>query len=188
MPRSNDVTTQLPIDQEPQQPARLMRCQRGATTLEFALILPFFLLVVFMIIQLGLAFVAQTMLDNAAREGARLLRIGTLSGSHYSTALTTAICNDITFPGFSLAPSCTTNLQLYVAATPSGNPAGSGFKSLTTSTVSGLTMTQSQASVSANYDVIMQIGYVYPWALPALSHITGSTLMMSTIAFQTEPY
>lgn len=165
-----------------------MRGQRGATTLEFALILPFFLLVVFMIIELGLAFVAQTMLDNAARDGARQLRIGTLSGTGYATALTKVICNDITFPSFSLVPSCTTNLQLYVAAAASGSPAGSGFQSLKTTTVSGTSMAQSQANVSANYDVIMQIGYVYPWSLPGMSLITGKTLMMSTIAFQTEPY
>ncbi|HEY1608007.1 MAG TPA: TadE/TadG family type IV pilus assembly protein [Paraburkholderia sp.] len=165
-----------------------MRGQRGATTLEFALILPFFLLVVFMIIELGLAFVAQTMLDNAARDGARQLRIGTLSGTSYATALTAVICHDVTFPSFALVPSCTTNLQLYVAAAASGSPAGTGFKSLKTTTVKGTSMVQSQAKVSANYDVIMQIGYVYPWSLPGLSLITGSTLMMSTIAFQTEPY
>ena len=167
---------------------RRRKPERGATTLEFALILPFFLLVVFMIIELGFAFVAQELLDNAARDGARLLRIGTLSKSSYSTALTTAVCNDLTFTDFSLLPSCTQNIQIYVAAAASGAPAGSGFKSLTTATVTGQTMTQTKAYVSANYDVVMQIGYAFPWSLPGLSLITSSTMLVSTIAFQTEPY
>jgi len=166
----------------------LLRRERGATTLEFVLILPFFLLVVFMIIELGIAFVAQELLDNAARDGARLLRIGTLSGSSYSSALTTAVCDDLTFTNFTLFPSCTGKIQIYVAATASGSPAGTGFQSLKTATVNGQTMTQTRASVSANYDVILQVGYSFPWSLPGMSLLTGTTLLMSTIAFQTEPY
>jgi Flp pilus assembly protein TadG len=167
---------------------KLRKPGRGATTLEFVLILPFFLLVVFMIIELGLAFVAQELLDNAARDGARLLRIGTLSGSSYSTALTTTVCNDLTFTKLALLPSCTQTIQIYVAATPSGLPAGTGFKSLRTATVTGTTMTQTKAAVSANYDVVMQLGYPFPWTLPAISRLTGTTMLVSTLAFQTEPY
>ena len=169
----------------------LLRRARGATTLEFVLILPIFVLVVFMIVELGLAFAAQELLDNAARDGARLLRIGTLnslnSGS-YSTALKTAVCNDLTFTNFTLVPSCTQNIQIYVAAAASGSPAGSGFNSLKTATVSGKTMTQTQAAVSANNDVILQIGYALPWSVPGMQRLTGTTMLVSTIAFQTEPY
>ena len=168
--------------------AGIMRRERGASTLEFVLILPFFLLVVFMIIELGLVFVAQELLDNAVRDGARLLRIGTLSGSSYSTALATAVCNDLTTTTFTLVPSCTQNIQIYVAAASSGSPAGSGFQSLRTATVTGQSMTQTKALVSANYDVVMQIGYSYPWTLPGISLLTGNTMLISTIAFQTEPY
>ncbi|HTH61604.1 MAG TPA: TadE/TadG family type IV pilus assembly protein [Paraburkholderia sp.] len=172
------------------QPSTLLRRarERGATTLEFVLILPFFLLVVFMIVEFGLAFAAQELLDNAARDGARLLRIGTLKDGGYSTALATAICNDLTSSSFTLLPSCAQNIQLYVAAAPSGTPAGSGFASLKTATVTGPTMTQSTAAVSANNDVVMQIGFALPWSLQGLSLVTGTTMLMSTIAFQTEPY
>lgn len=169
----------------------LLRRARGATTLEFVLILPIFLFVVFMIVELGLVFVAQELLDNAARDGARLLRIGTLNslnGGSYSTALTTAVCNDLTFTNFTIVPSCTKNIQIYVTATASGSPAGTGFKSLKTATVSGQTMTQTQSTVSANYDVILQIGYALPWSVPGMQTLTGTTMLVSTIAFQTEPY
>jgi hypothetical protein len=46
-------------------------------------------------------------------------------------------------------------------------------------------MTQTQDYVSSKYDVILQIGYAYPWALMAA---TGKTMLVSTLAFQTEPY
>lgn len=168
---------------------RLRRAaERGASTLEFVMILPFFLLVVFMVIELTFVFVSQELLDNAARDAARLMRIGTLTGSSYSTALTTAVCNDLTFTNFALLPSCTSKIQIYVTALASGSPAGTGFKSLNTATVTGLTMTQTKAAVSANYDVILQIGYPFPWSVPGLKAITGTTMLMSTIAFQTEPY
>ncbi|QBR01257.1 TadE/TadG family type IV pilus assembly protein [Paraburkholderia pallida] len=182
MPEQNQTKSVRP------RATKLLPRERGATTLEFVLILPFFLFVVFMIIEFGLVFVAQELLDNAARDGARQLRIGTLSGSSYSTALTTAVCNDLTFTTFSLLPSCTTTIQIYVAAAPSGSPAGTGFLSLKTAAVTGTSMVQTKAAVSANYDVLMQIAYPYPWQVPGLSLLTGTTLLTSTIAFQTEPY
>lgn len=164
------------------------RRARGATALEFALILPFFILVVTMILELSFVFVVQEMLDNAARDAARQLRIGNLSGSSYASSLTTVICNDLTFSNFTLVPSCASNIQLYVAAATSGSPAGTGFTTLKTAAVSGQTMAQTQATVSANYDVLLQIGYSYPWMLPGLKLVTGNAMLISTIAFQTEPY
>jgi Flp pilus assembly protein TadG len=166
----------------------LLRQVHGASTLEFVLILPFFVFVVFMIAELSLVFVAQELLDNAARDGARLLRIGTLTGNSYSTKLNTAVCNDLTFTNFTLLPSCTKNIQIYVAAAASGSPAGTGFKSLKTATVTGQTIKQTTAAVSANYDVIMQIGFVLPWSVPGMKLLTGTTMLVSTVAFQTEPY
>lgn len=161
---------------------------KGASTLEFALILPLFLLIVYMIFELGIAFVTQELLDNAARDAARLMRIGTLTGNSYATSLTTAVCNDLTFKQFNLVPSCAKNIQIYVAAANSGAPVGHGFTTLKTASISGQTMTQTRAALSANYDVVLQVGYAYQWTLPMMSLMTGSTLLVSTLAFQTEPY
>lgn len=168
--------------------ARRARKMRGASALEFVIVLPFFLLVVVFILELGIAFVTQEMLDNAARDAARQLRIGSISGSGYASSIISTICNDLTFSNFTLIPSCTQKIQLYVAAAPSGSPAGAGFKTLKTAVVSGTTMAQTQSAVSANYDVLLQVGYAYPWFLPAFKFATGSSLLIATIAFQTEPY
>ena len=47
------------------------KSERGASAVEFALILPFLLLIVFGIIEFGIILYDQAMLTNASREGAR---------------------------------------------------------------------------------------------------------------------
>ncbi|MGX6998320.1 hypothetical protein [Caballeronia sp. KNU42] len=126
-------------------------------------------------------------MDNAARDAARLIRIGTLTGgsSTYSGSLTTAVCNDLNVNGYSLVPSCTTNIQIYVAAASSGTTAGAGFKTLSVASINNGVMTQSKASLSPKYDVILQVGYNMPWVASLFS---GTAMLVSTLAFQTEPY
>jgi Flp pilus assembly protein TadG len=57
-------------------PLRGRRRDRGATAVEFALLLPLLLLIVFGIIDFGRALNAQITLTQAAREGARLAALG----------------------------------------------------------------------------------------------------------------
>jgi len=45
--------------------------QRGAAAVEFAIVLPFLLLVVFAIVELGIALYDKAVITNASREGAR---------------------------------------------------------------------------------------------------------------------
>ena len=61
------------------------RNKRGQTLVEFALVLPIFLLFVMAICQFGLVFFTYLTANEAAREGARL----TVVGTHYSTVKTT---------------------------------------------------------------------------------------------------
>ncbi len=53
---------------------------RGAAAVEFALVLPILLVLVFGIIDFGRAYMAQISLTQAAREGARLSALGRPSG------------------------------------------------------------------------------------------------------------
>jgi len=50
--------------------------ERGAAAVEFALVLPLLLLIIFAIIDFGRAFSAQVTLTEAAREGVRLASLG----------------------------------------------------------------------------------------------------------------
>lgn len=54
---------------------RLFRDIRGATTLELAVILPVFLMLVFGIMQLGMVFQGQASMSHALGEGARMATI-----------------------------------------------------------------------------------------------------------------
>jgi Flp pilus assembly protein TadG len=158
---------------------------RGASALEYVVVFPLFFAVFLGTFYYGLVFATQSLMDNAARDAARLLRIGTLTGSSYSSALVTDVCNDLTLASYSLVQNCSTTIQIYVAAANSGSPAGNGFTSLSTATVTNNTMTQTKAAVGSNYDVLLQIGYPMPWnALFA----SGNAMLISTQAFQTEPY
>jgi Flp pilus assembly protein TadG len=61
--------------------------ERGQAFAEFALIIPFFMVVIFAIVEFSLIVTDQVSLTNAAREGARA---GALKGGTSSTAVTAA--------------------------------------------------------------------------------------------------
>jgi len=164
---------------------RLRRAERGATVLEFVLILPFFLAFVFMIFELGMMFAAQQMLDNAARDAARAMRIGTYTGSSYASTVKSGICSIVTSNNFNLIQSCSTTLKLFVSTAPSGAPTGNGFTQLTTAPVSGTTMTEAAGTLASKTDVLLELGYSFPWVIEVGS---GNTLLTSIVVFQTEPY
>ncbi|MBG6226207.1 Flp pilus assembly protein TadG [Arthrobacter sp. CAN_A2] len=64
--------------------------QRGAIAVEFALVLPILLLLVFGIMEVGRAYNAQVTITNAARESVRVLAIGKNDLAAVSTARSTA--------------------------------------------------------------------------------------------------
>lgn len=59
---------------------------RGSAAVEFALILPILLLVLFGIVDFGRLYFTQITLTDAAREGARVLALEGASGSGFTTA------------------------------------------------------------------------------------------------------
>jgi Flp pilus assembly protein TadG len=182
---------------EETQPTRFVRCamgrvrrnDRGGAALEFAIILPFFLAFVFMVFELGMMFAAQELLDSAARNAARSMRIGTYTGSSYASTVKTAICSNISSSSFNLIQSCGTSLKLYVSASASSTTAaptiGTGFTQLTAAPVIAGVMTEAQGTLAAKTDVLLELGYSFPWVIVVGS---GNTLLTSIIVFQTEPY
>ena len=163
----------------------LLRDARGAVALEFAVLGPVFLLLIFSIFEVSLDLFMQEVLDNATRSAARLIRIGTITGSSYSTTLIADVCANTV-----LIPSCTTNLKAYVAAAATGSPAGSGFDSITAGAITGNAFTSSYATLAATDDVVLEVGYNRPWWFSWFASVTGesSGWLVSVVAFQTEPY
>jgi Flp pilus assembly protein TadG len=95
---------------------------RGAAAVEFALLLPLLLLIVFGLIDFGRALNAQITLTQAAREGARLDALG---------GTTSQVCARVVTAATSLNLSCTASPpEVTVTATcpapTSGTPVGTG--------------------------------------------------------------
>ncbi len=109
---------------------RLRRNDRGVTALEFVLILPFFLAFVFMIFELGMMFAAQELLDNAARDVARSMRIGTYTGSSYASTVKAAICSNFTSNNFNLIQSCSTSLKLFGQPLSASQLPGNAYRAM----------------------------------------------------------
>lgn len=72
--------------------------ERGATAVEFALVLPILLVLVIGIIEFGRAYHVQTTLSNAARDGARVMALQDSATAARATAKDSA-------PGLSLTDS-----------------------------------------------------------------------------------
>jgi Flp pilus assembly protein TadG len=58
--------------------------QRGTALIEFALVLPILIVLTFMVVDFGRAFFVKNLLDQASREGARRLAVGTDNASAIS--------------------------------------------------------------------------------------------------------
>lgn len=70
---------------------RAAREDDGASAVEFALVLPVFLLILFGTIQFGYLFVVNNAMTNAAREGARALAVGQVAPAAAEAVTTQAL-------------------------------------------------------------------------------------------------
>lgn len=76
------------------------RRERGAALVEFAIVLPLFLLLIGGMVDFGRAFYTEVMLTNAAREGAR----AAMYGNSPTTRATTALSGGVSTPDVSGTP------------------------------------------------------------------------------------
>lgn len=89
--------------------AQLRRSERGATAIEFALVLPIFVLILYGLITFGSAFYTQMAVSRAAEDGARSITYLTTAKSYSSvteavkTLIRTEVINSLS--GSAVAPS-----------------------------------------------------------------------------------
>lgn len=167
--------------------ARLRRNADGATAVEFALIAPAFLSLLFAIFQVTLFLFAQQTLQNAAIEGGRMF----LTGSAQTAGLTqTQFANDVC-PMVQALFNCN-KLQINVTTSSSFASASTSAPSLYDS--NGNLQTTGSYSTGTQGD-IMVVQLVYPWPifgtpLGSILPNTGysTTELMGTTAFRVEPY
>lgn len=156
---------------------------RGGVAAEFALIAPWFLLMLLAIIELGFMVFVQSVLDDSARSAARLIRTGQVQAtSNPQQTFQTQLCNEMTqFVGCS---SLLYNVQVFSswsAASSSITQPGRG--AWTTSNFGSSTSCEIIA-----VQVIYNWQFIVPWVANYLSGGTGTALLTSTVVFQNEPF
>lgn len=103
--------------------------QQGAQAVEFALVLPFLILIIFAVLDFGILVYNKAIITNASREGVR--RGVVLTGANWATtsaAISTAACNYartalITVSAGTRTATCTGTADPIISVTPAVAPA-----------------------------------------------------------------
>jgi Flp pilus assembly protein TadG len=159
----------------------------GAAAIEFAIVGSSFMLMLLASFEFGYMLFVQSVLDNAARDAARLIRTGQAqnSGNSQST-FQTLLCNDVgSLIGcgsiiyqaqvFNDWGSAQTAVNTPTSRDANGNLISLGFNAGTASQILVVTVTY-------NYP------FFTPWIAGVVGGSTKSALLMSTVVFQNEPY
>jgi Flp pilus assembly protein TadG len=169
---------------------RFCAARQGATAVEFALVAPAFLAMLFAIIQTTLFLFAQATLQNAAVEAGRMFMTGSAQTTGTTGLSQTQFASDVC-PMVSALFTCA-NLQIDVSTYSSFSGASTSAPSLYDSNGNLIT--------SGTYDPgtqgeIMVVQLAYPWpivGMPLGSVLSnsgyGTTEIMGVSAFRVEPY
>ena len=170
---------------------------KGSAAIEFAMVAPVFFVLLMGTIEAGVMFFAQSALQNALNDTARLVRTGqsgcyTTSGGN-CVAMTQAqiqakLCSEVS----TLLQSCTTGgLQFDVNAYPSGYSAAANSSPLDAG--KNLTTLNTFNVGNACDVVLVRAFYKWPVFTPGLNYfmanVTGNYHLLATAAaFRNEPY
>lgn len=153
----------------------LGRTRRASAVVEFAIAGPTMILLAFIVIENGVMFLAQSVLDNATRSAARQVMIGAVTTS---TAFRTAVCSNV-----STFLDCSA-LQFYVVSSSSAFPTAAVFPGST-----GAFSNSSFSSGSGGDYVLVEVAYNRSYITPWLVNIGGTSwVLLSIQAFQNEPF
>jgi Flp pilus assembly protein TadG len=168
--------------------SRFCVAERATTAVEFALVAPAFVAMLFAVIQTTLFLFAQQTLQNAAVAAGRMF----MTGSAQTSGLTqTQLASDVCTASVQALFNCN-NLQINVAAYSSFSSASTSAPALYGSNGSLLTTGTYSPGTQGE---IMVVQLVYPWpivGMPLGSVLAntgyGTTEIMGVTAFRVEPY
>lgn len=176
---------------------RFRRSVRGATAVEFGIIIIPFLTMIFGIIELALIFFVGSVLSNAVSEAGRNIRVGSFQACGGAAEFKQLVCQNMTN-----LMNCRKNLRIDVQTANSfanidlPDPGMSGLDEdddgdgENNSEVDDGTY----QNTAANVPVIVRGTFYYPLTIPGgftrLESVTGSGrhIISSTTAFMTEPF
>ncbi len=128
--------------------------RRGATVVEAAIVMNVFLLFIFAIMEFGNYVFVKQLMDNAARDGARMASMGplTTTTAQIQAQVTTELCNS--------GPT-SLNIQVFQANPSTGANIGAW-------TNAGLGQTVA-VQISGNYQPLLSLASLLPTAIPISS-------------------
>jgi len=162
--------------------------QSGASALEFALVAAPLILLLLAILQIGLVFVANFMLEGAVERGARLIKTGQAqTGKFSATEFKREVCKYLT------APLSCGKLRLDVRSYSNFSGAGQNLTNPIGS--DGKLKTNFSYDPGVGEDVVvvrafypLDIGTVLPAEVSLSNLDTGERLIVATAAFRNEPF
>jgi len=185
----------------------LVRDTKGAILVEMAVIGPIFFLLLGAIIELGITLFTQAVLDGAARDAARLIRIGQVqSQGSPITAFQTQLCSEISVL---VSTNCSgANSTIFFSVNTFPNFGAVSFTPCThnSNQPGGGTACPFQPGTSSQI-VAVQVTYARPFIIPWVGQClsggscsvfgatanagktgTGVANLVSTVIFQNEPF
>ncbi|MBB4373373.1 Flp pilus assembly protein TadG [Bradyrhizobium sp. cir1] len=159
----------------------------GATAVEFALVAAPFLALIIALLQTFIVFFAQQLLENIARQSARLVMTGQVQSAQLTqAAFKQKVCDQI-----SILFTCS-GLMVDLQVANSWSGANTGMPTLTFDSSGAVTNTWQYNPGDAGDIVVLRVMYVWPVMLGPLGFnlsnlSTGNRLLMSSAAFQNEP-
>jgi Flp pilus assembly protein TadG len=159
----------------------------GAAAIEFAIVGSTFMLMLLASFEFGYMLFVQSVLDNAARDAARLVRTGQAQGTaNPETTFSNLLCNDVgaligcgnivyQAQVFNDWPSAQTAMNTPPTRDKNGNFVSNGF-----------------SAGAASQILVVTVTYNYPFFTPWIGGLVGNgnntAFLMSTVVFQNEPY
>ena len=162
-----------------------LRARDGSTAVEFGMVALPFCLMMFAILELGLVFVTDSVLENATIETGRLVRTGQASAQSMTSAgFKTALCSRMGI----FSADCANRATVDVRVIPAFNTAPPDPMSGGTFDTSGLTYTNGNPGDL----VLVRVWYTQPllttFMSQGLSRLNDGTVRMTaTTAFRNEP-
>jgi Flp pilus assembly protein TadG len=149
--------------------------QRGAEAVEFALVVPIFLLLVFGIVDFGYMINRDTMVNNASREGARVGALDPVTND-----IECKVRDSLTTVEPDVLPAVSANCS------PTGTKITVNVTCLKPPAVGGSCATMADAASGGT--VIVQVGYQHSWItpLPSLIGMSGVIKLSKTTQMRIE--
>ncbi len=188
----------------------LRRDRQGSIMIEMAMVGPLFFLMLAAIIELGVTLFTQAVLDGAARDAARLIRIGQVqaagSAANQETAFQNELCTSLSILASASCSGANSTIYFSVKTFPNFGAVSFTACNQNANQVGNGTPCPFQPGTSGQI-VAVQVTYARPYIIPWVGQClsggscsvfgatinanqvgTGSAKLVSTVVFQNEPF